>query len=152
MWRAALGAVEGFQAGGSFTLMAENKVSIPVCLCVFSRGRCRPLGWGKVWAGIGAGSGAWCQHAVLTERPRSSAAPSLVLATLPWGAHSREHSGTGPWLCEVDTPQRRKPRSGHTGAVERELSRGLCRGAAGNPRFPRLLPGTLGTEWVRAAS
>ena len=23
-------------------------------------------------------------------------------------------------------------------------SRGLCRGAAGNPRFPRLLPGTLG--------
>ena len=23
-------------------------------------------------------------------------------------------------------------------------TRGLCRGAAGNPRFPRLLPGTLG--------
>ena len=23
-------------------------------------------------------------------------------------------------------------------------SRGLCRGAVGNPRFPRLLPGTLG--------
>ena len=25
-------------------------------------------------------------------------------------------------------------------------SRGLCRGAAGNPRVPRLLPGTLGTR------
>ena len=28
----------------------------------------------------------------------------------------------------------------------RKDSRGLCRGVAGNPRFPRLLPGTLGKD------
>ena len=34
--------------------------------------------------------------------------------------------------------------SGEPGVSGDFWARGLCRGAAGNPRFPRLLPGTLG--------
>ena len=53
------------------------------------------------------------------------------------GAQVQRHPGLD-WV---------RPLHGSAASVETEVSpgnRGLCRGAAGNPRFPRLLPGTLG--------
>lgn len=87
----------------------------------FQPGSPQALGLGEGWAGVEGGSGAGCQHAMPTERPRSSAAPPCVLPALPWGVPSCELSGTGLWLRGVDASQRRWPRSGQTRAVEGEL-------------------------------